>query len=135
MNHNARRIFTPRPEGVFPSIHDSQFKEYKGAHYTLIGPLDEALYDRDEVGPMFLVRTDAGHEVHAFADELEGVWEDGPLDARARVAAEAAVRQAVDLMDEAETSGDWGLVQGLFEAAARYAQQVREDKYREEHPH
>lgn len=60
---------------------------------------------------------------------------DEPLEVRARVAAEAAAKQAVDFMAEARTAGDWGLVQGLFEAAARYAQQVREDKYREEHPH
>lgn len=58
------RYFVPRPEA-------GALRRY-GGRITSYAPLDESLYDRDEVGPVFTVRVEHySGVIHAFADEIK----------------------------------------------------------------
>jgi hypothetical protein len=48
-----------------------------GTPLTNVQPLDEALYDRDETGPMYAVEAEgADGTLHLFADEIDGLDEE-----------------------------------------------------------
>ena len=50
---------------------DSRYTQHAGQRVTCHGPLDESLFDRAEVGPMYVITLPDGTEAHAFADELD----------------------------------------------------------------
>lgn len=55
---------------------DSRLTKYDGQRCTVIRPLDATEAD-EEVGPMFKVRFEDGHEADAFEDELYD-WSGSP---------------------------------------------------------
>lgn len=55
-------------KAIFQSI-ETMYSERNGC-VVLAEPLNESLYDRDEVGPMYEVCDGYGNTWHAFADEL-----------------------------------------------------------------
>lgn len=48
----------------------SDLLQYNGAEVTVLGPLPESEYDKEDVGPMFMIRFPDGKEIDAFEDEL-----------------------------------------------------------------
>lgn len=52
------------------STSDADIADYDGRECVVLGRLGEDLVD-EEVGPMFNVLFDDGHELHVFADEIE----------------------------------------------------------------
>ena len=49
---------------------DSELRVYDGTECEVIGPVDESLYDKADVGPMFVIRLANGKEIDAFEDEI-----------------------------------------------------------------
>ena len=49
---------------------DSELKKYNNTTVEVIGPFDEAKYDRFDVGNMYEIRFYDGKETQAFEDEL-----------------------------------------------------------------
>ena len=49
---------------------DSTLRIHNGKLVKSIQPLDEALYDFDEVGPMYEITLSDGTELHSFEYEL-----------------------------------------------------------------
>lgn len=55
---------------VFRTITDSELKARNGQPIEVLGDVDPASYDFEDVGPMALVRFPDGVEIEAFADEI-----------------------------------------------------------------
>lgn len=52
------------------STQDSALREHNGETVTVISPLPESEFDREEVGDMFRIRFANGELSDAFSDEL-----------------------------------------------------------------
>lgn len=55
-----------------PTVSDTDYQGHNG-QLVKVWPLDEVEYDREEVGPMFVVEAADGWTGQAFGDELEAV--------------------------------------------------------------
>ncbi|WIB65705.1 hypothetical protein [Curtobacterium sp. MCBD17_040] len=103
-----------------------------GQRVHVIGPLDESEYDVEEVGPMFRVRFDDGHEADVFSDELTEHQTSGAGAAQTPTKpanydeywGDLPLHSAASLMDTRLDGGDYGT--DPINARADYAE-VGED--------